>query len=267
MSIYSEFETKTSYRYLQQIVGILEEPICILGGWAVYIMVNDNFKKQEGRNYLGSRDIDLGFHLDDNLNKEQLKDTTLAKSLSIIVKEGFKPQGFRYYKEINYETGKELKLDEAKKMPSHNIFTMYIDPIVDNIHPSFKEIFSFNPVDESLLKPAFQNKKNRKELKEFNKLLWLPSPEILLATKIKSIPNRTKDEKLVKDVCDIYVLSWFSGEKFQNIKNKSRSYLDKKIMKEFRDRINSETDLFEKAQIAMDIDAEIIENLFKELIE
>ena len=151
MALYSEFETKTSYKYLQQIINILDEPICLLGRWAVYITVNDNFYKDQGRNYLGSRDIDLGFHIDKNLEEKQLNKTTISKSLKLIEKEGFKPQGFRYYKEINYETGKELTPEEAKTTPTHNIFTMFIDPIVDYIHPSFQKILRFNPVDEPLL--------------------------------------------------------------------------------------------------------------------
>ncbi|MCK5030612.1 MAG: hypothetical protein KAR64_04035 [Thermoplasmatales archaeon] len=173
MVLYSKFETETSYKYLKQIVGILNEPICILGGWAVYLTVNNDFKETEGRNYLGSRDIDLGFHIDKNLEEKQLNKTTILKSLKLIEKEGFKPQGFRYYKEINYETGKELTPEEAKTTQTHNIFTMFIDPIVDYIHPSFQKILRFNPADESLLNPVFQNKKYRRELQQFNKLLWL----------------------------------------------------------------------------------------------
>jgi len=106
MALYSEFETETSYKYLKQIVSILDEPICILGGWAVYLTVNNNFKETEGRNYIGSRDIDLGFHIDKNLGEKQLNKTTISKSLKLIEKEGFKPQGFRYYKEIKLQRNK-----------------------------------------------------------------------------------------------------------------------------------------------------------------
>ena len=91
MVLYSATETDTSYKYLQQIVKILDEPICILGGWAVYLTVNTNFKKAEGRNYLGSKDIDLGFHIDKSLEKSKLKNTAMAKSLEKIEKDGFKP--------------------------------------------------------------------------------------------------------------------------------------------------------------------------------
>jgi len=266
MALYNEFETKTSYKYLKQIVSILDEPICILGGWAVYLTVNDNFKETEGRNYLGSRDIDLGFHIDKNLIQEQLNNTTMSKSLRLIEKEGFKPQGFRYYKEINYETGEEITLEDIKTTPTHNIFTIFIDPIVDYIHPSFQKILKFNPADESLLSPVFQNKKYRIELQQFNKLLWLPSPAILLATKLKSVSNRTRDEKLIKDICDIYALSWYSGKNLQEVKDESRKLITHEILTKLQGMLKSEKELFQKAQIAMDIDAETIGNLIRELL-
>jgi hypothetical protein len=266
MALYSKFETETSYKYLQQIINILDEPVCLLGGWAVYLTVNDNFKKDQGRNYLGSRDIDLGFYINKNIDKSQLKNTTIAKSLSLLKKEGFKPLGFRYYKEIHYETGKELTPEEAKQIPTHSIFTMYIDPIVAEIHPSFRNVFGFLPVDEPLLIPVFKDKRYRKKLKKFNKILWIPTSEILLATKIKSIPNRTQDEKLIKDICDIYVLSWYSDKTFQKIKKASRNHLTTKDYIELQKRLELDGGLFQKAQIAMDIDAETIKNLFEDLI-
>ena len=64
--MYKEFETRTSYKYLKEVISALEEPICILGGWAVYFHVNMNFQKSQGRPYIGSRDIDVGFHFEKN---------------------------------------------------------------------------------------------------------------------------------------------------------------------------------------------------------
>ena len=40
MPLYAKYETDTSFDYLEKIIKILEEPICILGGWAVYLTVN-----------------------------------------------------------------------------------------------------------------------------------------------------------------------------------------------------------------------------------
>lgn len=267
MVLYSTIETDTSYKYLQQIVNILDEPICILGGWAVYLTVNTNFKKAEGRNYLGSKDVDLGFHIDRSLEKMQLKNTAMAKSLEKIEKDGFKPQSFRYYKEIHYETGKELTPEEIKTTPSHNIFTMYIDPMVDYIHPAFKEIFGFTPADESLLMPVFKRSIYRNELHEFNKDLWLPTPDILLATKMKSLPTRPEGDKFIKDICDIYSLSWYSGIDYNIIKEKSRKHIDNEVIKRIQTRISKEKDIFEKAQTAMDIDAKTIQTLLNDVLD
>jgi len=36
MTLYQKYETENAYAYLQQVVDLLEEPVCILGGWAVY---------------------------------------------------------------------------------------------------------------------------------------------------------------------------------------------------------------------------------------
>ena len=80
--MYPEFETRTSYKYLQKVISALEEPICIIGGWAVFFHVNKSFQKAQGRPYLGSRDIDLGFHLDNNATIEQMKNSSLEKTAS-----------------------------------------------------------------------------------------------------------------------------------------------------------------------------------------
>ena len=138
MALYTDYETGTSFGYIKKIINILDEPICILGGWAVYLTVNQNFKHDQGANYHGSRDIDLGFYLDATMDERQLTTSVMKKALHILEENGFQGQGFRYYKEIKYGTNKELTKEEAEKTPSHDIFTMYVDPIVNFVHPLFK---------------------------------------------------------------------------------------------------------------------------------
>lgn len=262
MALYQQFEADISFKYLEKIVAILEKPICIIGGWAVYFTVNEQFKKEHGRNYLGSRDIDLGFYIDKNLDKNELKNTEFGRALALLKELGFQPLGFRFYKDIAFDTGEDLTPEQSRETPIHNIFKIYVDPIVNDIHPAFEEIFGFTPLDEPLLSPVFQDEKNRTELTEFNELLWLPKPEILLATKIKSAPTRTKDEKLIKDICDIYALSWHSGKKFDQIKKGTRSILD------FNDQelhTFQSGEVFEKAGNAMGIGADIVKTVIEEL--
>jgi len=227
--VYAEFETRTSYKYLQRVISALQEPICILGGWAVFLHVNKNFQKAQGRPYLGSRDIDLGFHFDKDATFEQMKNSSLAKSMELLQKKlKFKPISFRLLKEVHTETEEEIA--EAQIIPAHFVFPMYIDLLVDNIPPKFKETFHFQPADEPLLRFVFENSEYRRGLEQFKKKLWLPKPELLLATKINALKHRDKEHKKTKDICDIFALLWYSKEKPQDLKKKITQFVSfKKI--------------------------------------
>ena len=200
--MYKEFETKTSYNYLKEVINSLDEPICILGGWAVFFHVNKKFEEAQGRPYLGSRDIDLGFNVNRDLTK-----SVLFRSIKILTEKlGFKPLSFRLVKEIHTETEEEV---EDKTVPAHFIFPMYVDLIVDTIPKDFKKVFGFSPIDEPLLKTVFE-KKEFKIMKELGRKLLLPKPELLLAMKANSLPNRDKEHKKTKDICDMFALAWYS---------------------------------------------------------
>ena len=225
--MYQEFETKTSYNYLQKVIAVLQEPVCILGGWAVFLQVNKNFQKAQGRPYLGSRDIDLGFHFDKESTVEQMKNSSLAKSTELLQnKLNFKPVSFRLLKEIHTETEEEIK--EGQKVPSYFIFPLYIDLLVDYIPLKFKEVFHFQPADEPLLSFVFENKECREELKQFNKKLWMPKTELLLATKINALKYRDRKHKKIKDICDIFSLLWYSKYKPQEFKEKVNYFIPAK---------------------------------------
>jgi len=234
--MYEDFETKTSFNYLKDVIKALDEPICILGGWAVFFLVNDNFKETKGRPYLGSRDIDLGFHIKKDISIKELKNSVLNKAIKVIEKKlKFEPHGTsRYFKQINIETGKEVQ--KGKIIPLYDKFDMYIDPIVDNIPKNFNKIFKFKPIDEPLLNHAFENPNNKEELKEFNKKLWLPKPELLIATKINSLKNRDKEHKKIKDICDIFALLWYSNEKIGNLMLRVPKFL---LQKEIRKSLST----------------------------
>src|SRR3989338_5219617 len=117
--MYKDIETETSYRYLKAVISRLKEPLCILGGWAVFFTVSKEFEKEMKRMYLGSRDIDLGFE-----SAESFK-----ASAAILENElNFKAISFRYAKAIHAETGKDLTEEAAKALPQHMIFRMYVDP-------------------------------------------------------------------------------------------------------------------------------------------
>ncbi len=206
--MYDKAETDISWEHLREVIENLEEPIVVMGGWAVYFLVNDGYKINTGRSYIGSRDIDLGFHITNELERSAFYRTyqKLTNDLD------FRPLSFgRLFKEMDMNTGSTLAPEVAKNIPIYDIFPMYVDLIVDKITTAFKEHFGFTPIDETLLRPIFQDAVNRTEQEEFKRKLWLPSPNLLLSMKVKSHPNRDKEHKRLKDLSDITALVLYTG--------------------------------------------------------
>jgi len=72
---YEKYETDISERYLKKIIRISAGTV-LIGGRAVYLHVNRNFRQARGRNYSGSRDIDIGIHVDRTWSIDELKNIT-----------------------------------------------------------------------------------------------------------------------------------------------------------------------------------------------
>lgn len=224
--LYQRAETETSQQQLKKIFARVKGEACLLGGWAVYYLVNKNFEKATGRSYVGSRDIDLGFHINKEWTKQQVENSEFAKTIKIIEDMGFKSVSFRLIKDFNIENGKELTPQESAKLPIYQIFQLYIDPIVDNIHPEIKNLLGFVPIDEPLLSLVFKEKMCSTKLL-FGKRVILPEPSALLAMKINSAPKRDKENKLIKDIADIYALLWYSDTKLTQIREQLFSIIPK----------------------------------------
>lgn len=225
--MYEPYETRISKRYLEVVLSRIARPVCLLGGWAVYLHVNENFRGATGREYIGSRDIDLGFHLETRWTEEELRGSAFAKSLRILEGLGFMPLGFRYLKEFHTETAEELG-KERRDTPQHFVFPLYVDPIVDAIHPEFYRVFKFHPVDEPFLEMVFSDSANRVNAELFGGDMWLPKPHILLATKLNSVANRDKEHKRLKDIADIFAVLWFSGVEIRDTMSKLYEFYDAK---------------------------------------
>jgi len=266
MPLYSKIETDTSSAYLAKIATALDAPPCLLGGWAVYLTVNDAFSREQGRDYLGSRDIDLGFDVPASLPAARLKTESIGRCLATLSDLGFQNVGFRYCKQFQYETGEELSEEEARTTPAHDIFTLYIDPVVNEIHPAFKKTFGFTPVDEPLLSLVFPQQKYRREVTAFDVRLLIPSPEALIAMKVNCLPRRTKDEKLVKDLCDIYALLWYSGEPFQTVKKETWEIVREETRKTLRSFLGKDHSVIQRASVAMGINETTINRLLDSFV-
>lgn len=263
--MYDPFETEISFQYLKRVINKLKEPICLLGGWAVYLIVNNNFSRLMHRDYIGSRDIDLGFHVDKKWSLEELNKSAIAESLKMLEKElGFKPLTFRLFKQFHIDEKEEISHEEAKSIPMHLLFPLYVDLMVDNLHPKFKEAIGLLALDEPLLKFVFEDKNNRTELNQFTKKLWLPKPTLLLATKINSVGNRDKEHKIIKDICDIYALISYSGINIKKMKQTLLKFLSQKKIDENINKISKEE--IKRSSSVLDVSERDMEVRIKSLL-
>jgi hypothetical protein len=95
-SQYAEEVTTFSETELQQLLEVTSPPVCLLGGWAVHIHVTDAFHEEHGRQYIGSRDIDLGVHVDPDWDTETLRSKPVSTTLANIESEiAYKPGPIR----------------------------------------------------------------------------------------------------------------------------------------------------------------------------
>lgn len=120
--------------------------------------MNKNFEKANGKPYVGSRDVDIGFHIDKDWTEKQLRESGFASAISAIEKIGFRSVSFRLAKDFDIDTGRELTPEEASKRPLYQIFQLFIDPIVDYIHPKIKDTLGFVPIDEHSCPSCFNTK-------------------------------------------------------------------------------------------------------------
>ena len=214
--LYEEYETETSHNNLSKVVSAVPAPACLIGGWAVYYTVNADYKAKTGTSYQGSKDIDLGFHIDKDATVELLRETDLAKASRSLEEMGFRGMGVRLFREYHRETRLPLSEAKAKKIPSYNLFQLYVDLLVDNAPAGIKKAVGFTPFDEKLLDHVFRGRMY-KSIDEFPAKVIIPTPQVLLAMKMNSLPGRTKDHKKHKDVMDVYALIWHSGVPVQKL--------------------------------------------------
>lgn len=217
--MYADNEIEISKSNLSTVISNVKEPVCLLGGWAVYITVNQKFNAEQGRNYIGSRDIDLGFHMDGTWSDEQLQKSAFAKSIEILKGMRYYGIGSRFVQHYDLQTKRLLTEEESKKRPKYEMFDLFVDPVVDKIHPRTKALFGLDPIDEPLLADVFSG--NRFAMSgHFGKEIMIPHTEVLASMKINSVLNRNKEDKRIKDIADIYSLMWYSDTKFPDLKQR-----------------------------------------------
>ncbi len=256
--LYENHETEISKNNLATVLSKVTKPTCLLGGWAVYLTVNENYRKEKGRNYHGSKDIDLGFHFSKKESRESLINSAFNQSVKALEGIGFYSIGFRFVQHYHRDTRKALTPEQAKKIPYYNLFDLYVDPLVDNTPDRIHDVLGITPADERLLEAVFE-KGQFVEVKEYGVTIRLPTAGVLLATKLISLPKRTKDHKKWKDIADIYALIWHSGKKPAALKSRVLSLLSQKDVRKAFSQVEDAD--YQEASTAIGVESAEIKNV------
>lgn len=208
--------TEYSEQELQSVLQAAEPPAALLGGWAVHLQVTDRFAEEHGRQYIGSRDIDIGVHVDPDWSSSTVQDRPAGRTLARIEMDlDYERSRFGFLKQVDRETGEVLTEEQAADRAMHQLYSLYVDVIPDTTElDAFESVFGFRPPAEPLLAGAFDGRATPLR----NHVSWdvpestvLVDPELLAAMKVRSLPDRGKSHKQVKDVADLFALLWYAG--------------------------------------------------------
>jgi len=175
---------------------------------------------------------------------------------------GFRSVSFRLIKDFHKETGKELTPAESVKLPQYQIFNLFVDPVVDYIHPKIEPLLGFVPIDEPFLSLVFTEKLST-TTSLFGTNTLLPKTHVLLAMKLNSVVNCDQEHKRIKDIADIYALLWHSDIRITQLKDDLLSiYPEEKARKTTRDFTKEE---IERVSTATGVNTREISRVLAEL--
>lgn len=253
--------TQFSKDELHDVLQASTPPICLLGGWAVHFHVNEPFRETTGRDYIGSRDIDLGIHVDPESSPEELEDGAVGQTLQEIEEAGFQRSRFGFKKTVDRETGKTLSETEAANSAMHELFEVYIDLLPDRREPeNFEKAFGFRPPAEPLLQPVFEGDAGEPLTDhvgfEVAEDVLIADVPVLAAMKARSTPDRDKNQKRVKDIADIHSLLWYVTD-IAEVIDEIALHLESGDIERFDDSV-SET-LIEQAASLISVDSNVVQ--------
>lgn len=170
------------------------------------------------------------------MTKSQLESTDLYKTLEILKSNGYKPEGFRYRKDVSYT---ELGIENPDG--DNETFALYVDVLVNSYPPSLNDLIPNCFFEVPLIELVYNNTQYQVELSSVSDDLFIPTREILTAMKIQSLSARGYAHyKKVKDLCDIYGLLWYSKKSASDIIGGVLNFINVTSIKRLRDNVNKE---------------------------
>lgn len=170
------------------------------------------------------------------MTKSELESTNLFKTLKILESNGYKPEGFRYRKDVSY-TELGIKDDTEK----NETFALYVDVLVNSYPPSLNDLYPNCFFEVPLLEQVYNNTKYQVKMSSISDNLFIPTREIIAAMKIQSLSTRgDAHHKKVKDLCDIYGLLWYSKKSVNEIIDDVLNFIDVNSIERLRDSVNKD---------------------------
>lgn len=161
----------------------------LMGGWAVTYLL-----KKRKVDHIGSRDIDVFYHPD------RIKYASISE---LIRSSGFSPHStFRWVKYFDARTAKLIAEKESKGLQYYELVIVYLDVAAPS--PDENESVLGRVLDEPLLGEVFAGKSEYWELEDAR--ILMPSADLMVKMKIKSVLGRADSFKREKDLADLVAM-------------------------------------------------------------
>jgi hypothetical protein len=265
---YASSVTRLSENELQDVLRAAESPVCLLGGWAVHPHVTDGFRSAHGRDYIGSRDIDIGIHVDPAWTAEDITESSVPETLSRIENDlGYSRGRFGFYQQFHRETGDSLTEEHARELAAHNVFRVDIDIIPDTTElDAFDSAFGFQPPAEPLLEPIFTEGTGDSlgDIVDWDvpDEITIAPPAALAAMKIRAFPDRDKSHKRLKDLADLHALLWYVAD-YDTLRPTVQQQITDDDVTAFASTVTDQ--LYERTARLIDVDSTIVRQSIEQL--
>lgn len=223
--------------------------------------MTDAFREAHDRDYIGSRDIDVGLHVDPGWSVEDITDSPVAESLERIEAElGYSRGRVGFYQQFHRETGERLDDAQARDLAAYNVFRVDVDVIPDTAQlDAFEEAFEFRPPAEPLLEPVFTDGTGERLGEhvewEVSEEIQITAPATLAAMKIRAFPDRDKSHKRLKDLADLHALLWYAAD-YDAVKADVLNVITDDDVAAFKTVID--TELYDRTARLIDVDPTVV---------
>ena len=166
------------------------------------------------------------------MSKTKLISSSLFQMIHLLESEDFQIDGIRYRKDIPHVI-KDANGEEIKES-----FPLYIDIIINAYPPSYSDIVPQYFFEESLLENIYSGPQYQIRLPKISHHLFMPTPEILSAIKLRCICGRNIHHKRVKDLCDLYSLLFYTPKSFKNTVEELRKFIAPNTVRQIKNIVD-----------------------------